>query len=158
MATGKKASKKPPVKKKRGRPTKYSPEIAKLICDGIVENKPLLKICEVIGIHVTTLRAWRDVHSEFSAMYARAREIQTELWEDMLLQSAWDNSNDDIFTEDGKRFENKEWTSRSKLKMEALKWLMSKRLPKKYGDRLNLDHDGEVKLTFTFGGEEDGDK
>jgi Bacteriophage Sf6, terminase small subunit-like len=143
--------------RKRGRPTKYTPELAEAICKAVIDNKSLAKICETIQIDIHTLYHWLDAHEDFLQQYARAREIQTQLWEDRILQAAWDNSDDDLFTEDGKRFENKEWTSRSKLKVDALKWLMSKRLPKKYGDRLNLDSQEKMKVSFTFGGEEDGD-
>jgi len=44
--------------------------------------------------------------------------------------------------------ENKEVTSRSKLRVEARKWLLSKLDPKKYGDKLQLggDADNPIKV------------
>jgi hypothetical protein len=147
-ATQKSPGSKSVVKRKRGRKSKYSPEIAKIICKGIVAVKLLSKICEAVGINVDTLYAWKEKHNEFSDMYARARAMQAEKWEERILQVAGDTSSDDLFTEDGRRVQNSEWINRSRLKVDALKWLMSKRLPKKYGDKIEVDNKGEVALTI----------
>jgi hypothetical protein len=42
-----------------------------------------------------------------------------------------------------------EWISRSKLRVETRLKLLAKWDPKRYGDRLNLDHSGEMKVTLT---------
>ncbi len=40
---------------------------------------------------------------------------------------------------------NGEHVQRSRLRIDTRKWLAGKLKPKKYGDRINLDHAGEIK-------------
>lgn len=83
--------------------------------------------------------------------YARAKEKQLELLADEIIDIADDASNDfmkvvknDIEYE----VENKELTKRSVLRVDSRKWLLSKLLPKKYGDKLDLNHAGNVTLSI----------
>ena len=48
--------------------------------------------------------------------------------------------------------ENKEWTNRSKLRVDARKWVASKLKPKKYGDKLDVDAnvEGTIKITMNL--------
>jgi len=43
------------------------------------------------------------------------------------------------------RVENTEWTNRSKLRVEARKWVAAKLKPKKYGDKVET----ETKITYS---------
>lgn len=75
--------------------------------------------------------------------YARAKRLQAEYMEGQILAIADDSSNDYIMTEDGRMIENRELVNRSRLRIEARKWLMAKLYPKKYGDRVDVTTDGE---------------
>ncbi len=131
--------------KKTGRPCGYTIKIAEAICNGIKHDLPLMKILEAVKVDQNTFYRWIDKFPEFWAMYARAREIQAQIWEDRILQIAGDTSEDELFTSEGRRYQNSEFINRSRLKVDSLKWLMSKRIPKKYGERQTVEHEGEIK-------------
>lgn len=100
----------------------------------------------------TTVNRWLRENTEFRDQYARAREEQAEHLLDEILLIADDATNDFMTITKGDvsyEVENKEWTSRSKLRVDTRKWAMSKLAPKKYGDRLDLTSGGE-KLTPQF--------
>jgi hypothetical protein len=78
---------------------------------------------------------------EFSDQYVRAREIQLEEMEDELLEIADDGRNDWIEKRNAQGevtgwAVNGEHIQRSRTRLETRKWLMSKRAPKKYGDKV----------------------
>jgi hypothetical protein len=90
-----------------------------------------------------TLRTWIDEDEKFSAQYARAKELQAEYIFDQILDISDDSSEDELFVggdddsgAGAKRVLNSEFVQRSKLKVDARKWVLSKLLPKKYGDKI----------------------
>ena len=98
----------------------------------------------------------RDV---FLSKYTRAREQQAETLADQIISIADDDSEDAIFVEgkDGTGDTafpkaNREFIQRSHLRVEARKWIASKLLPKKYGDRkehnvnATVVHEGSEEL------------
>lgn len=124
---------------------KYTEKIARQICDRISTSHDSLKvICEEVDIVPSTVFKWLTEIPEFSEQYARAREAQADYLADEILTIADDGSNDTIVTNDGTMIENKEWTNRSKLRVDARKWIASKLKPKKYGDK--IEHSGEVGI------------
>lgn len=134
------------AKNKGGRPSKYTPELAERICLAISNStKGLHSICkENSGFPCSdTIFTWLKDHKEFSEQYARAREIQADLLATEILEIADDSSNDTLVTDKGREYENKEWTNRSRLRVDSRKWLASKLAPKKYGDKLDVTSDGE---------------
>ena len=82
----------------------------------------------------------------FSEKYAKAREAQLARWEDELVEIADDGSNDWLKreAEDGSITEvlNSEHVTRSRLRVDTRKWIMAKRAPKKYSDRVLATPDG----------------
>jgi hypothetical protein len=81
--------------------------------------------------------------------YARAKEKQMELIADELIEIADNATNDFMTVTKGDieyETENKELTKRSQLRIDTRKWLLSKLLPKKYGEKIDVTSGGE-KLT-----------
>lgn len=145
------------VPQKVGRPTKYTVQTAEKICALIASGKTLNKICSVGGMpKIRTIMTWLwdGSHEEFRQMYARAREQQAEVMADEIITIADDDSLDEIFTEDGKRLENREFINRSRLRIDSRKWVASKLLPKKYGDKTEVSGPNggpvPVDVTVTF--------
>lgn len=121
----------------------YNPEIAKKICELIATNsKSLKKLIEENDLPpISTIYDWLASHKEFSEMYARAKEDQAELLADEIIEIADDSSNDVEYDErTGKKIENKEFVNRSKLRVDARKWVAAKLKPKKYGDKIETDN------------------
>jgi hypothetical protein len=70
---------------------------------------------------------------------------------DEILEIADDTSQDTTITDFGPKPDT-EWISRSKLRVDARKWAMSKLAPKKYGDAKSIDltSKGERITGFTI--------
>jgi hypothetical protein len=82
-----------------------------------------------------TVRNWAlDNKEGFFPQYARAREIQAYAVADELLEIADDGRNDWMERNGGCEL-NGEHVQRSRLRIDARKWHLSKILPKVYGDR-----------------------
>lgn len=137
--------------KKTGRPSKYSDETAESICAGIAQGKSLREICSADGFpDKATVCRWLAVHPAFRDQYAQAREAQAEHMADEILDIADDGTNDWMERKDeddpdktiGWR-ENGEAMQRSRLRVDTRKWLLSKLLPKKYGEKLTQELTGK---------------
>lgn len=139
-------SKKP---RQAGRPTTYTDKLAKDICLLIAEGLSLRSIAAAEGMpSKSTIMRWLAQREDFRDQYARAKELQADALAEEMLDIADDAANDwmEIHDKDGKSagFKlNGEHVQRSRLRIEARKWLLSKLQPKKYGDRLDLNHGGQ---------------
>lgn len=113
---------------KKGRPTEYTPELADMICELLADGQTLKKICRPATMpHDRTVRRWAlDPEHPFSPRYTRAREIGYHSMADDVLEYSDAPSTD------------KGAVARDRLKVETRKWLLSKALPKIYGDKLAL--------------------
>jgi hypothetical protein len=125
------------TKRTRRRRHDYSPEIADLICDRIAGGASLRQICQDTTMPArSTIFVWLEEHEDFARSYALARQIQIEDLMDEILEIADDSSNDWIDREgpDGKKYRvfNPDSIRRSKLRIGARKWLISKLMPKRY--------------------------
>lgn len=131
------------------RPTKYTNILSDKICELIATTSLSTKsICEVCDIDYATVKRWiADEKHTFCAKYVRAKEKQIEHLAEEILDISDDGSNDlmRLTKANGEEYEaeNKEVTSRSKLRVDSRKWLLSKLKPKKYGDKLELSGDGQ---------------
>ena len=87
----------------------------------------------------------KDTSKQYAESYARACEIRAEKLTDEILQIA-DGANADIIGVDektGRPIINGEAINRSRLKIDARKWLAGKLAPKKYGDKIDVTSKGE---------------
>ena len=135
-------------KNKRGRPTRHTLKIAAEICRRLADGQSLREICRSEGMPPeSTVRRWalEDVKG-FAALYARARAIQFERWADEILNIADDSSRDVVIRHlpDGttERVINHDHINRSRLRIDSRKWLLSKLLPSRFGDRLSAELSG----------------
>lgn len=140
-----------------GRPTIYNKELADLICDKIASsNRGLAHICNEEGMPSrSTVHQWIVDNKEFSDKYARAREDQADFLAEEILTIA-DHSDKDtviIYDKAGNPIptEDKEWTNRSRLRVDSRKWIASKLKPKKYGDKVELSGNPDAPLQIITG-------
>lgn len=132
-----------------GRPSKYTPKLASEICNLISQGISLRKICDMEGMPGRgTVLSWltreSDFRTDFQIQYAQARKAQAYGWADEILDIA-DDSSGDTYT-DAKGNEQTDWENvqRSRLRVDTRKWLLSKLLPKEYGD-IDVDADKQKK-------------
>jgi hypothetical protein len=106
----------------------YTPEIGLKICERIALREPLRKICAEPDMPCERqVYYWRLEHSDFMHNYARAREHRAE--------SRADKIDDYIeLVRTGQLDANS-----ARVMIDAEKWQASKELPKRYGDRLEVD-------------------
>lgn len=138
--------------------TIYSEEVASTICERIAEGESLRCICDDETMPaLRTVFDWLadDRYAAFRTKYARAREVQADTLFDEMIDIADDGRNDwmEKRDEDGANIgwkENGEALRRSDLRIKTRQWMASKLLPKKYGDKLDLNVDGQLKLTPTI--------
>jgi hypothetical protein len=122
-----------------GRPSKYTKEIADTICElTATTTKGIRSIAEEAGVGVRTIFDWLHSNEEFAQQYARAKEEQADLMVETIIEVAFDGSRDDT------PFTGSNHVQRDRLKVDALKWIASKLKPKKYGDKLDVEHSGKI--------------
>lgn len=90
--------------------------------------------------HPTVLR-WVAEGGEFSDNYAQARIKGYQVMADLLVDVALDTRAE---------------TARSRLIVDTYKWMLAKALPKIYGDRQKIEHDGGVVVKIVTGIPEGG--
>lgn len=133
---------------KVGRPSIYSPELASRVCERISDGASLLKVCRDESMPCkTTVLKWAREIPEFATQYAQAREMLLEHWAEEIVDISDDTSHDTLqkTDEDGKIYAevaNTEWITRSRLRVDTRKWLLSKLAAKKYGDRISAELSG----------------
>lgn len=131
-----------------GRPSDYSAEIAAIICERISDGQSVREIARDDDMPaMSTIFRWLTVHKDFQEQYARAKEAQAEHMAEQILDIADNASNDWMARKDGEGNEtgwqvNGDAIQRSRLMVDSRKWLLSKLLPKKYGDKITTEHQG----------------
>lgn len=138
-----------PAPKKMGRPSKYDPEIARIICEQLSEGVPLRQICrENEGFPAwRTVYDWMGRDEELSASIARARDIGYDALAEECLQIA-DNIKVGIRKvyssgaeegEDSMTVTEEDMLGHRKLQIETRLKLLAKFHPTKYGDRVAIE-------------------
>lgn len=134
-----------------GRQSEYSQEKADAICERLANGEPLRQICRDEAMPAwRTVYDWIDAHADFAARFARAREAGFDAIAEECLEIADETSRDTIMVgrgDDTREAANTEWISRSKLRVETRLKLLAKWSPKRYGDKLDLNHSGGVTVT-----------
>lgn len=72
--------------------------------------------------------------------YARACKIRADFLFEEIIEIADEDSGDIKYNALGEEVLNGEFVQRSRLKVDARKWVVSKMNPKKYGEKLDIDH------------------
>lgn len=127
------------------RPSKYSPQLAVAICDLLVDGKSLRTICSTAKMPSrSTVIRWLAENEAFRNQYARARELQADTLAEEILDIADKAVLGERLKKDGKgkvlERQTGDMVERSKLMIDARKWYAGKLQPKKYGERVALDH------------------
>lgn len=110
------------------------PDVRETICRRIAEGEPLARICADDDMpDAVTVRRWviNDVDG-FREKYAEARRMQADLYQEMIMETAFDNQ---LHPE------------RAKIRIDALKWTAAKLKPQSYGDKLEVEHSVKPKTT-----------
>jgi len=128
-----------PAEIKIGRPSIFSPELAEALCERIAAGELLIKIERDDGMPTySTVYRWLEKNTAFRELYARAREVGWSRLSEQIVELSDDSRGDTVIDEDGEWRTDYENVQRSRLMVDTRKWLLSKVLPKIYGDKLAL--------------------
>ena len=123
------AESKPKKKNQKAGQDDFTQEVADRIFDLMANGETLTAICRLNGMpSCRTVQRWCHKYPEFAVGYQRARELLA----DALLYSVGGAS------VDGKGRQVTDWQNvqRSKLRVDARKWVAAKLAPHKYSDRV----------------------
>jgi hypothetical protein len=141
------ASKEAPPPVKIGRPSDFNEATCAEICNRLCAGESLRTICRDDHMPVcSTVFVWLSKHPVFAEQYARARDVQADAIFEEILDIADDASNDWM---ERREKENPGWQAngehiqRSRLRVDARKWMAGKLAPKKYGDKIQVAGEGE---------------
>ena len=124
---------------KMGRPTKYTEELGLEICKRISNGESLSSVCRDEKMpNRITVHDWMfdEDKKDFYNNYEKAVNVRTDKMFDELEEIA------DLSDE-------KESPMRSRLRVDTRKWYLSKVMPKKYGEKLDMTTGGE-KIPFNI--------
>lgn len=128
----------------------FTQAVADIICERLAKGESLRSICADEGMpHESTVRLWVVNGGEFATQYARAREIGYEMLADEILEIS-DTPLLGVETKiksDGTRETTEgDMLGHRRLQVDSRKWMLAKMLPKKYGDKLDLNHSGRIAV------------
>lgn len=133
-----------------GRPSTFTAELAAKICEQLAAGLSLRAICREDGMPPeATVRLWVvDDVSGFAAQYARARDIGLDAMAEELVAIA---DTPQIGTKSVSKVTGLEVTEgdmveHRRLQVDARKWYLSKLAPKKYGDKQQIEHSGQIDV------------
>jgi hypothetical protein len=166
-----------PTGKPVGRPPAYTEALAAEICMRLARGESLLQMCKLDHMPArSTIAQWHIDNVEgFSARYTHAREMGLDVLAEEILEISDTThegvrtetkgvrvkgacpADDDIVDEDDDGIgpvmgtETKETRAdmieHRKLRVDSRKWYLSKLAPKRFGDKLALEHSGALDMS-----------
>lgn len=118
------------------RPSSFTAEVAERVCNLVAIGESVRAIGDMDGMPTKpTIRRWLSSSGEqfeaFRAQYARACELRAAQYADEIV---------DIADDPGLRPDDK------RVRIDARKWIVSKMLPKVYGDAVTVRGDADNPL------------
>lgn len=132
-----------------GERSSFTQEVADVICEELANGRSLRAICAAEDMPSTAaVCRWLATFPAFREQYARAREAQADTIFDEILHIADTPQPGERvkLDENGKPVEvtREDMIAHRRLQIDARKWMAGKLAPKKYGERIELEHSGEA--------------
>jgi hypothetical protein len=113
-------------------------EIFELVCTELETTwEGLTTICERHKVKRTTFLSFKDKEKERVDRYARARELQLDYLEDLLMKETMDNTNDSEVIDRVNLGSNH--VARARLKVDTLKFVLGKLRSHTWGDKTKIE-------------------
>lgn len=130
---------------------KYTPsEIEVLfqkVLDEVEKGKPLRQILGSNGMPSRRkFYDWIDSDESMRERYARAKDVEADALFDEMLTIAKTPIETELIDDgpNGVRRVTSDNVQRSRLMVDALKWVLAKKAPKKYGDKIDVTSDNQA--------------
>jgi hypothetical protein len=131
--------------KTRRSPVTYTDEMLNEIFDLMDEGTTYSKACEEVGVHKGPMWAFINKCDKRKERYAQSRMVQMS-YTGSNLESLIEEIPD--YGPDGKI--DGGWVAYQRLKVDTLKFLLAKVIPRVYGDKIEVDNKGELGLNVTI--------
>lgn len=115
----------------------YTREVGDAICEALEGGASLRAAAREAGISHSTVLGWTETDEVFRDQYTRARARGYATWADDILDETTGVSAQDV--------------AAARLRFDAKRWMLSKMLPKVYGDKLDLDVKGTMSVKLDSG-------
>ena len=141
MVAARKKMPRKPAKKKVGRPREAVPEkVAAEVCERLAAGESLRSVCRGKGMpSAPAVIKWAQKDDGFGEQYRDARLMGYHSMADSLI---------DVADGPAEGEDTPALVARDKLKVNTRQWIVSRMLPKIYGDRLSLAGDPDSPLKF----------
>lgn len=121
--------------KDKGRPSRYSPELAEKIFTLLASGLSMARICKREDMpHVATVARWSAENPAFRDAYMRAREAQADALFDECVDIADDAAQDVTYDDENKPIFNNVAVQRAKLRIET-RLRVAGKLNQRYADK-----------------------
>jgi len=112
------------------------------VINDIEEGNSLRKALGFYNISSATFYQWLDGNDERKKRYARACEDRADKLFEEILEIA-DKQDKDVYEVDGVVYTDHNVINRSRLQVDARKWMAAKMNPKKFGDKVDMTTNGK---------------
>jgi hypothetical protein len=141
----------------RGRPTNYTPEIGEYVAEQLSLGRSLKNIVDTARAqdpnfpdYSSFLKFACDPDHHFFEIHRFGRELQWRRYAEQVVEIS-DDATNDYMVQEGKDGEmswkiNGEHIQRSRLRVDTRKWLLSRVLPKEYGDEVGKESAAQVQI------------
>ncbi len=123
--------------RKRGGQSRYSVAVGERICAAVAGGMSLRRAADAEGVGIATVLRWVEAWPGFAEQYARACEVRLAVLEDRILElcvQGHEVALDEVC--------GRERLQAVKLEVDSLKWLLCKLVPKRFGDRAQMEVTG----------------
>lgn len=127
-------------------------EVIEAILALVDDGKSLRQACKEIDFPRKTFEGWVDADEKLAAQYERARANRADkLFEEILfIADTPQIGTVETVKEWGVEVQTKDMIDHRRLQIDSRRWMLGKMAPKRYGDRVELEHSGEVKTNHDF--------
>lgn len=125
----------------------FSEEVFQRILEQLALGMPLAKLLKQPGMPVySSVMKWLSEDAALSDRYARAKEESADVLADEIMEIA----DEEVASDDNGHMDSAA-VNRQRLRVDARKWVAAKLKPKKYGDKVTQDHQGNVRMFIDTG-------
>lgn len=131
----------------------WTEELEKSVLEGIESGLTLRQVAAQHSISAALILKKVAANKEFCEQYARVLELRTESDFERLADLVFEEPRETNFgTIDAG------WVNLKRLQVDTIKWALSKRNPKKYGERIQQELSGQVSVVFNDTEAEDAER
>lgn len=132
----------------------YDQTKADIICQRLTAGESLRSVCRDPDLPAaSTVLLWVDTNAAFAEQYVRARRLGYALLAEELVEIADEVEFEPVPGPPGEepRAVRVDATAvaRNRLRVDTRKWMLSKMLPKVFGDKIDHTHTGTVNVSLT---------